>query len=85
MTTFDNQQSPSAQSPAQQFGTEGIAAMGRPSFVTRMFMSIVAFVERLNLSHSKVGNPPIYENQVFPWTKAIEAEWRAIRPSSTAS
>jgi beta-hydroxylase len=79
VTTFDNQQSPSAQNPAQQFGTEGIAAMGRPSFVTRMFMSIVAFVERLNLSHSKVGNPPIYENQVFPWTKAIEAEWRAIR------
>lgn len=79
MTTFDQQQPPSAQNPAQQFGTEGIAVMGRPSFVTRVFMSIVAFVERLNLSHSKVGNPPIYENQVFPWTKTIEGEWRAIR------
>jgi beta-hydroxylase len=79
VTTFDHRQPPSAQNPAQQFGTEGIAAMARPSFVTRVFMSIVAFVERLNLSHSKVGNPPIYENQVFPWTKAIEGEWHAIR------
>jgi len=67
------------QAPSQQFGTAGIAAMGRPSLVTRAFMAIVAFVERLNLSHSKVGNPPIYDNQVFPWTKTIERDWRAIR------
>lgn len=67
------------QAPSQQFGTAGIAAMGRPSLVTRTFMAIVAFVERLNLSHSKVGNPPIYDNRVFPWTRAIERDWRAIR------
>jgi aspartyl/asparaginyl beta-hydroxylase (cupin superfamily) len=67
------------QTPSQQFGTAGIAAMGRPSLVTRRFMAIVAFVERLNLSHSNVGNPPIYDNQVFPWTKTIERDWRAIR------
>jgi aspartyl/asparaginyl beta-hydroxylase (cupin superfamily) len=67
------------QAPSQQFGTAGIAAMGRPSLVTRVFMAIVAFVERLNLSHSKVGNPPIYDNRVFPWTQAIERDWRAIR------
>ena len=35
--------------------------------------------ERLNLNCSKVGNPPIYDNAVFPWTKEIEREWRAIR------
>jgi beta-hydroxylase len=68
-----------AENPAQQFGTAGIDPMGRPSLVTRVFMAVVAFVERLNLSHSKVGNPPIYDNAVFPWTKAIEAEWLAIR------
>ena len=67
------------QQPAQQFGTAGIAAMGRPSVVTRAFMAIVAFVERLNLSHSKVGNPPIYDNAVFPWAKSIERDWRLIR------
>ncbi len=68
-----------ANPPAQQFGTAGIAAMARPSLVTRLFMGIVAFVERLNLSCSKVGNPPIYDNAVFPWAKDIEREWRAIR------
>jgi beta-hydroxylase len=68
-----------AESPAQQFGTAGIAPMARPSLVARVFMAVVAFVERLNLSHSKVGNPPIYDNAVFPWTKAIEADWPAIR------
>jgi beta-hydroxylase len=65
--------------PAQTFGTEGIQPLGRPSLTTRAFMAVVAFVERLNLSCSKVGNPPIYDNAVFPWTKAIEREWRAIR------
>ncbi|MBI4367438.1 MAG: aspartyl/asparaginyl beta-hydroxylase domain-containing protein [Deltaproteobacteria bacterium] len=42
-------------------------------------MRVVAFVERLNLTCSKLGNPPIYDNAVFPWTKEIERDWRAIR------
>jgi beta-hydroxylase len=53
--------------------------MTRPSLATRAFMAVVAFVERLNLKFSKVGNPPIYDNAVFPWTKDIERDWRAIR------
>src|SRR5512136_2390567 len=53
--------------------------MERPSLVTRIFMRVVALVERLNLKYSKVGNPPIYDNAQFPWTKEIEREWRAIR------
>ncbi|MDO9411858.1 MAG: aspartyl/asparaginyl beta-hydroxylase domain-containing protein [Pseudolabrys sp.] len=65
--------------PTQQFGTAGIAEMGGASRVTRMVMSIVAFAERLNLRHTKVGNPPIYDNAVFPWAREIEAEWPAIR------
>jgi beta-hydroxylase len=63
----------------QKFGTEGIGPMGRPSAIVRTFMAIVAFVERLNLKYSKVGNPAIYDNAVFPWTKEIEREWRLIR------
>ena len=66
-------------SPSQHFGTTGIKPMERPSLVTRIFMRVVAWVERLNLRCSKVGNPPIYDNAVFPWTKEIEREWRAIR------
>ncbi|MGH6684533.1 MAG: aspartyl/asparaginyl beta-hydroxylase domain-containing protein, partial [Pseudolabrys sp.] len=65
--------------PTQNFGTEGIKPLNRPSPVTRAFMAVVAWVERLNLSCSKVGNPPIYDNTVFPWTKDIERAWRAIR------
>ena len=63
----------------QKFGTEGIKPMARPSRLVRTFMGIVAFVERLNLKFTKVGNPPIYDNAVFPWAKEIEAEWRVIR------
>jgi ornithine lipid ester-linked acyl 2-hydroxylase len=65
--------------PVQSFNTAGIKPMNRPGLATRAFMAVVAFVERLNLKYSKVGNPPIYDNAVFPWTKAIEREWRAIR------
>jgi beta-hydroxylase len=79
VSSLAQDQSRSDNAPAQQFGTTGIKPMARPSLVTRAFMAVVAFVERLNLSHSKVGNPPIYDNAVFPWTKAIEAEWPAIR------
>ncbi len=65
--------------PSQHFGTDGIKPMGRPSLVTRIFMRIVAFAERLNVACSKVGNPPVYDNAVFPWTKDIARDWRAIR------
>src|SRR5664280_2313901 len=53
--------------------------MQRPRLVTRAFMAVVAFVERLNLKYSKVGNPPFYDKAVFPGTADIEREWRAIR------
>lgn len=65
--------------PHQQFGTAGLKPMERPSLVTRLFMAVVAAVERLNLKCSKVGNPPIYDNAVFPWAKEIEKDWHAIR------
>jgi beta-hydroxylase len=67
------------QNPAQKFGTADIKPMERPSLLTRFFMRIVAWAEQLNLALSKVGNPSIYDNKVFPWTRSIEKEWRAIR------
>jgi hypothetical protein len=69
----------SSQHPTQSFGTTGIKPLQRPSLVARLFMAVVSFVERLNLTYSKVGNPPIYDNAVFPWTKTIERDWSAIR------
>jgi ornithine lipid ester-linked acyl 2-hydroxylase len=65
--------------PAQRFGTEGIKPMARPSLVARAFMRVVALAERLNLAFSRVGNPPIYDKAVFPWTAEVEAEYPAIR------
>ncbi len=67
------------QNPVQKCGTTGIKPMGRPTIVTRCFMRIVSWSERLNLAFSTVGNPPIYDNAVFPWTCLIEKEWCPIR------
>jgi aspartyl/asparaginyl beta-hydroxylase (cupin superfamily) len=64
---------------SQQFGTQGFEPMGRPSPLVRAFMAIVAFVEGLNVKYSRVGNPAIYDNATFPWSRAIEREWRLIR------
>jgi len=55
----------------QTFGTDGIKPMLRPSLTTRFFMRIVAWVEKLNLSCSKVGNPCVHDNAVFPWATKI--------------
>src|SRR5262245_65387655 len=53
--------------------------MERPTFLTRLFISVVSWAERLNLVFSMVGNPPVYDKSIFPWTRAIEQEWLAIR------
>lgn len=63
----------------QAFATDGIQAMGRPSLVTRFFMRVVSAVERLNLRCALHGNPPIYDNAIFPWAAEIESEWHLIR------
>jgi beta-hydroxylase len=63
----------------QNFGTAGIKPMGRPNAIVRVFMAVVAAVERLNLKYSTVGNPAIYDNAMFPWTASIEREWHLIR------
>jgi aspartyl/asparaginyl beta-hydroxylase (cupin superfamily) len=71
---------PPKMEPQQTFTTEGLGpSLVRPSLVTRFFMGIVAWAERLNLRQSKVGNPPIYDNATFPWVAEIEREWRLIR------
>jgi ornithine lipid ester-linked acyl 2-hydroxylase len=65
--------------PVQQFGTQGIKPLERPSGITWALMRLVACVERLNVRFSRVGNPSIYDKAVFPWAAAIEREWTAIR------
>ncbi len=65
--------------PKQAFGTPDIAPMGRPSAPTRLFMQIVSWAERLNTRYSCVGNPPVYDNAVFPWVAGLEAHTDDIR------
>jgi beta-hydroxylase len=63
----------------QNFATAGIAPLERPSILTRFFMGIVAGAERLNLKYAKLGNPPVYDNRVFPWASEIERAAPRIR------
>ncbi|WP_284943854.1 aspartyl/asparaginyl beta-hydroxylase domain-containing protein [Acidisoma cladoniae] len=77
--TVTNQTGPHKPAAQQSFGTDGIKPMSRPSLTTRAIMSVVAWVERLNLRCSKVGNPPVYDLATFPWAYQIEREWQAIR------
>ncbi len=53
--------------------------MDRPSAVTRFFMGIVAWAERLNFKYANLGNPPVYDNATFPWAAEVEKAWPQIR------
>ena len=63
----------------QTGATTGVAPLERPGLAARFFLAVVGAAERLNLRLSKVGNPEIYDNAVFPWVAGIEREWEAIR------
>lgn len=63
----------------QAFGTSGIQPMDRPSRITRFFMGIVAWAEKLNFKYAKLGNPPVYDNATFPWAAEVEKAYPAIR------
>jgi ornithine lipid ester-linked acyl 2-hydroxylase len=68
-----------SEKPTQSWKTDGIATMERPGAVARLFMAIVAFVERLNLKLSRLGNPCVHDLAAFPWAAGVEREWRVIR------
>jgi len=53
--------------------------MARPGVVSRFFMLVVGFAERLNLRCAKLGNPFVYDNAAFPWAAGVESEWRTVR------
>jgi beta-hydroxylase len=59
--------------------TDGIAPMRQAGLIAHLFNGIVAFAERLNLKYSRLGNPCVYDNAVFPWVAGIEGEWCAVR------
>nr|WP_082728684.1 aspartyl/asparaginyl beta-hydroxylase domain-containing protein [Rhizobium altiplani] len=67
------------QSRDQSLNTAGITPMGRPSAITRFFMGIVAWAEKLNFKYARLGNPPVYDNATFPWVAEVEKAWPEIR------
>ena len=65
--------------PGQSWSTDGLPSMERPGRATCFFLAIVRFIERLNLTHAKLGNPCVYPNSAFGWAADIEQGWRLIR------
>lgn len=53
--------------------------MSRPGPAARAVQAVVERAEELNLRCSAVDNPPVYANDVLPWSREIEAEWWRIR------
>ena len=64
----------------QDWATKGIAPMERPGRIARLFMGVVAFAERLNRKHAKLGNPCVFTTDDFPWATELEREWRSETP-----
>ncbi len=46
---------------------------------TKILFPILLAIEILFGRFSKVGNPPVFDNQTFPWTRLLEANWKDIR------
>ena len=68
------------ESPKQQsFATQGLAPMQRPGLLARFFMRVVAGAEKLNRHYAIHANPPVYDNDIFPWSRAIEQAYPDIR------
>lgn len=65
---------------SQKAKTEGLQdTMGGGGILARSVQRMVDGAEAWNLAYSAVGNPPVYDNAVFPWAAEVEAEWRLIR------
>jgi len=48
-------------------------------YVSKPISAFINWVENLNIKHSLVGNPPVYDKRIFPWVEEVENEWAKIR------
>lgn len=48
-------------------------------FAPGLMSSFLRMVERSNIKYAKHGNPPIYDNETFPWAIELEKNWETIR------
>jgi aspartyl/asparaginyl beta-hydroxylase (cupin superfamily) len=49
------------------------------TFIGKTIAAFIDRVEKLLVRFSINGNPPIYDNATFPWSRNIEKEWKIIR------
>ena len=49
------------------------------SFLTKVLVRIISKIEKLNITYSKVGNPPFFDRNVFPWILEIEKAYPDIQ------
>jgi beta-hydroxylase len=49
------------------------------TIVARLAVAFIDWVERRNIAHSLLGNPPVYDPKQFPWVADVEREWLKIR------
>ncbi len=49
------------------------------SSIGKTITAFIDWVEKLLIRFSIHGNPPIYDNSLFPWSRDIEREWKNIR------
>lgn len=48
-------------------------------YVPGVISLFINWIESLNERYSVNGNPPVYDNSVFPWVSKIESQWLNIR------
>jgi beta-hydroxylase len=67
-------------SPDEPEAVAAASAAGVPkrSLLYRFGKKSRPLIDRLLASHSEVGDPPVFDPAVFPWTDALSANWQAI-------
>ena len=47
--------------------------------IVKLGLKLRRVVNRILVKQSKVGDPPVFDTAVFPWTRELEANWETIR------
>jgi len=55
------------------------ADYNKKEFAPGLLSNFIQIVESCNVRFSKVGNPPVYDKETFPWAAEIDREWETIR------
>lgn len=48
-------------------------------YASKYISAVINWAEGLIERYSVYGNPPVYDNSLFPWTREVEKEWTKIR------